>query len=815
MLAGALAAILAVAVAQAPPPDDALRAAEQRARSGQVAEAHADLATLLSRTPGQDRSRARILSALAQLENRLGNYAAAVDHAEQAATAYLAAGDRQRAGQARNTVGLARLYAGNYPAAAVAFEAAIVEATAANDWAGHAEQLSNLGNVFYFVGRYDEAARSYSDAMQLTDAHQAESWAARRRSILLANQAALDQRLGRYDAALAVYRTMRDTANAARPEEQAQVLVNQGVLYRRLGDPYKALDAYNAARVLFAAHEHVDGQLGALNNSGIVQALDLGRADDAIDAFTEALALATRAGNRRAELLARLYRGEAALRAHRVDEAATDFEASRVLADTLDTAEEQWKAWYGLGRVRARAGDHDTARADLDRAIGIVEQLREGLTVPSSRADFFQDKREVYDARIALSLASESVDRTFNLVERSRARTWRDRLKLSGDVDLASVRQALPSHTVLLSYWYSAAGAAVMRVTRESASVTIVRVSPASLQRLMASLRQAGSDEWRHAAAELAQELIPERALDGMRRLVVVPDGPLGLIPFEVLPRGTDPLVNQMSVRYLPTSAALLAAVGDRPAWRAPWTHSLVAFGDPLPGKDQWSSAMNEVSRLTASEAEVRDVASLFGGQHRIFVGAENVKTRLPDAIAWRPLVLHLATHGVADSVSAERSRLLFSPAARGAPSDALFLREIYDLPLAEVELVVLSACDTERGPVQRGEGVQGFSRAFLAAGARSAVTTLWRVPDEAAAALMRVFYERLQRGDDRADALAFAKRALIASQTMADAHYWAAFVLTGDAGVVPRTPRWSTLAGGGLLVAGLVLTLVAYRQWR
>ena len=63
-------------------------------------------------------------------------------------------------------------------------------------------------------------------------------------------------------------------------------------------------------------------------------------------------------------------------------------------------------------------------------------------------------------------------------------------------------------------------------------------------------------------------------------------------------------------------------------------------------------------------------------------------------------------------------------PAAPGGPADYLFLREIYDLDLAGVQLVTLSACDTERGKVIRGEGVEGFSRALLAAGSASAITT-------------------------------------------------------------------------------------------
>ncbi|MEZ5419314.1 MAG: CHAT domain-containing protein [Vicinamibacterales bacterium] len=85
-------------------------------------------------------------------------------------------------------------------------------------------------------------------------------------------------------------------------------------------------------------------------------------------------------------------------------------------------------------------------------------------------------------------------------------------------------------------------------------------------------------------------------------------------------------------------------------------------------------------------------------------------------------------------------------------------------MPLAGVDLAVLSACETERGPEVRGEGVQGFSRALLAAGAARAVTTLWRVSDAPTAALMTVFYRQVQAGQPVDLALAEAKRTLRAS---------------------------------------------------
>jgi CHAT domain-containing protein len=178
-----------------------------------------------------------------------------------------------------------------------------------------------------------------------------------------------------------------------------------------------------------------------------------------------------------------------------------------------------------------------------------------------------------------------------------------------------------------------------------------------------------------------------------------------------------------------------------------------------------------------------------------------------------------VASHAIADADAMERSRILFSPpAGRDHSADYLFLKEAYELPLDGVELAVLSACETERGKFVRGEGVQSFSRAFLAAGARSTVTTLWRVADRPTADFMAVFYHHVQRGLPRDEALRRAKLSFLGSGTMlTDPHFWAAFVLTGDGPrPVPRALSWAAVAaitGAFLVLAALALWMIRWRR--
>ena len=193
-----------------------------------------------------------------------------------------------RASLSLNRQGLAALNAGDYDEAGEMFAAALERSTKAAFLEGQTEQLGNLANVQFYLGRYADAGHLYEQAIALTQsARSSEPWVARRRWVLLANQATLFQRLGRDQEALAVYHEL-GTSNELRPRERAQMLVNLGVLYRHLGDPVKALNTYDEAGKIFARDHDVDGELNTVKNRGIVLALDLARLDEAERSFSAA-----------------------------------------------------------------------------------------------------------------------------------------------------------------------------------------------------------------------------------------------------------------------------------------------------------------------------------------------------------------------------------------------------------------------------------------------------------------------------------------------------------------------------------------------
>jgi CHAT domain-containing protein len=118
------------------------------------------------------------------------------------------------------------------------------------------------------------------------------------------------------------------------------------------------------------------------------------------------------------------------------------------------------------------------------------------------------------------------------------------------------------------------------------------------------------------------------------------------------------------------------------------------------------------------------------------------------------------------------------------AEDGILTAEDVSGMDLLATELVVLSAAETGLGEVRVGEGVFGLRRAFMLAGAKTLVISLWKVADQQTQELMVDFYCRIMAGQPRADALREAKLAIKARYPAP--FYWGAFICQGDPGPLP-----------------------------
>lgn len=288
----------------------------------------------------------------------------------------------------------------------------------------------------------------------------------------------------------------------------------------------------------------------------------------------------------------------------------------------------------------------------------------------------------------------------------------------------------------------------------------------------------------------LADILVPEEIrsiLDTRGPLLIVPDGPIGLISFAALPLSSDGRDDFLGLthdlRYAPSLSAAEAATG-RPG-RSDRRASLRAglwVGDPLmpPGPVPGAAPdAPDLTQLPGAQAEVLVLADRYGSV--ALTGAAATETMVRERIREAP-VIHLATHGMALSGTQQATDSSWVALAPSSEDDGfLTMGEVLREIGVDAELVVLSACQTGLGNLQQGEGTLGFQRAFLASGARSVLVSLWDVDDVATGFLMDRFYEHWVAGSTKAEALRRAQEDLRAeSSDFHDPRFWAGFQLVG-----------------------------------
>jgi CHAT domain-containing protein/Tfp pilus assembly protein PilF len=756
------------------------------------------------------------LNNLSDIATMSGEYTRAVELSRESAAACQKMQDKNCEAQAHDDAGLALSNAGDYAEAAAELDLGLKLTAETGNAQTAVLVLNNLGSVYFYQAKYSEALRTYESALQYVEKAGAEPWAAIWRQLTQLNLATLYQRLGNYQRAIKIYNDiLAHPDKGLTPRDIGHMDANMGAIYRRLGDPKQALVFYGYADEYYAKEKDIDGELGVLKNSGIVLALDLGRFQDALKKFDAARALAEKTKSPREAMQAVLYRGETLYRMGKMEDAQKELAAALTAAEQLDMVEDQWKAIHDMGKIALSKGQREIAEAKFRDAIQRIESLRSQLQLSRLKADFLADKRDVYDALIKLLLERNDAAGAFEFMERSRARVFQDRFfggRLApGSLSLHSIQARLDPRTALIEFWTGSDGVAAVWVTRDSAGISQSHSSSDEMKafaqvasQLPDILGNGWQKDFRKIGNMLPKDIAP-LTQGRFPHVLIVPDGFLSLIPFELLPTASGrPLLENCDVTYMPSAVLLLrGALQNASATRLPWQQQLVGFGDPAViggGESSLTSApRGEITgSLPASGEEIRGIARMSAGRTKLFLGPDDRKQTFFNSARSGAALLHVSTHAVADMDDPERSRLLFSPDEPGQPNNYLFLKELYDLDLRGMSLATLSACDTERGQLVPGEGIQAFSRALLAAGSRSALTTLWRVPDQPTSEFMQHFYfYLLKKHQSKAEALRLTKLEFLHSGTeLSHPRYWAAFVLNGDGTEpVPRFIPWQVLA--------------------
>ncbi|MCU0540803.1 MAG: DUF3160 domain-containing protein [Oscillatoriaceae cyanobacterium Prado104] len=291
--------------------------------------------------------------------------------------------------------------------------------------------------------------------------------------------------------------------------------------------------------------------------------------------------------------------------------------------------------------------------------------------------------------------------------------------------------------------------------------------------------------------------------IDVSDRVIFIPQGPLFLVPFPALKNQSGKYLIEQHTILTATSIKVLQLTHEQQERvQAVARKDMLVVGNPTMPSISFEVGQKpqKLDPLPGAETEALAIAPLLNT--KALIGNEATKVAIVKRMS-SSRIIHLATHGLLEDFRKQDvpGAIVLAPSA--TDDGLLTAAEILEFKL-NAELVVLSACDTGQGRLT-GDGVIGLSRSLIAAGVPSVIVSLWSVPDDATAFLMKEFYQNLQRNLDKAQALRQAM--LTTMKTYPNPISWAAFTLIGEA-----NSAFSFSATGKLVVtraAGYVLNYI------
>lgn len=493
------------------------------------------------------------------------------------------------------------------------------------------------------------------------------------------------------------------------------------------------------------------------------------------------------------------------------------------------------------GLMRQARGDLEGALTAFLTAVDLVEKDRGKLNDERTRGKFLEDKISFYHAPALVYLEKKRYGEAFSLLERSKSRAMADLLasrelalatpaerslyaatvelktkiakqqgelfkliasagkkgemaekdaaiqkleeqyrtlleRLAKEAPKAQELIVAPSATLdqlqqamrgerfeVLQYLVQDTGIVVWHVSADSVHVRNVFLPRRELIDKIGAMQNSLSDRNVKFDDTMAKELFlflvqPALAWIKAERLVIIPHDELHGLSFQALLNPADGrfLGEHLQLSYAPSATVLLrikpaGAIGEG---------NLLAIADP---------------DIEAAPKEVAAIAALYAGRGKVIDAELAQETDVKTLVAGYDVV-HLSVHGKFDA-----SEPLFSylKLRAGKQDDGkLTAAEMFGLPLEKARVVVLSACETGKAEVTRGDEVIGMTRALLYAGAASLILSQWEVDSDSTALWMQTFY-RAAQAKSLAEAARLALRAVKSHPDFSHPYYWAAFTLT------------------------------------
>ncbi len=781
-----------------------------RKTSFQLAEKHYQRALALFEAGRDRRGVAMLSNNLGALKSRLGDYEAARDHYHKALEVFRELGDRRWEARTLNNLGNGFLRTGMPERALVFLERALPIRREQKDMRGEIITLFNLSDAHELSGEPARSEPFLLQALELAKSDKHQLYEARALVRLAWN---LEQRGAFAEALVKIDRAMELLEELSYPLEQSLAKLKRGYILTEAGRSEQAVTELTNSLNWFeekglavrqaAAHQGLARIHFKQGHSTLAE-----RHAQAAVALMEAKRMSMSAGELRDSFMGQKQGPY---------ELLIDIFMQRNGEDP--TAIWQDRAMELRELVRARGFAELIYRAGVNIEKGVDPRLLQQWQTTRGKAHALADQCEKLAAKPGESeknqvcnLQLEEALQSLDQIEAKILRESPDYAALGqpASIQAREIQNLADQDTTLLIYTLGEYQSHLWQVTPKAIRAFELpgrsQIEKAALLALNSLKVHDPGRSSRKVLEELSQLLLGSAAtgLTG-KRLVVVPDGVLHYLPFDVLlnpsERQAGPICRRFEIVHLASISALLF---QRKKGLQPTNElTLAVFADPvfqandprvdptgLTSQEEGRAVETEIrtrgdlTRLPATRREAEAILELVPEQERFAsLDFQAGKSLLLQQDLSRFRLLHFATHGFINSIHPKLSGIALSMVdPSGEPIDGhLRLMDIFNLKL-NAELVVLSGCQTALGRNIAGEGMVGVTRGFMYAGARGVVASLWPVPDRATAELMRRFYQSLLRdGQGPAAALRSAKLSLARERAWRDPYFWGAFVFQGD----------------------------------
>ena len=768
-----------------------------------------ELCLEIAKEIGEKTREATALEGLGLAHDYLGHFKAAMELFELELQVAQYTGDKKLEISSYCNLGSTCLHLGNFKQALVFHTQLLNIVKESGDRKGEGVAYGSLGNVYYKLGFLKEAIENHERQLEIVK----EQRDREEEAVVYGNLGNDYRSLGNLQKAKHYYeRNLKIAKEIKAKALEVGVYANLGIVYRHMKDFEKAIENHNRNLEMCKKVGDRPGEGRAYGNLGLAYT-DLGDLEKALEYNKLCLEVAKEVEDKASEGYAYGNIGKTYFAQGDCDRALQYHECQRKIAIEVGDEIGQAIGNFNVGSVFEKMDSLCKALHYIESSVKILNDMRTRLLSNDEWKIGLRDVHKmVYAGLWRVLINQEKIREGLIAAEQGRAQALKDLMGSNYGLKTANGRRTAQEMSIndtlscissvivftakyshLTCHWVLQKESVCLRklsiayniqwmleAAREKIGVRDgAQCEDRSLDRLRNNEEESEGCVQRRPAA-LPNQDNPFRALYELTispiidlihgdELIVVPEGPLWLAPYAAF---MDPnsryLSESFRIRFIP-SLLTLKLILDCPAdYHA--KNGALLVGDP------WVEEV-KLKQLPCARREVELIAEIL--HTTPLTGKEATKDEVLKQLSNVALV-HIAAHG-----RMETGEIALSPnptRASEKPSDEDFLLRMSDVLNIRLRarLVVLSCCHSGRGEI-KAEGVVGIARAFLGAGARSVLVSLWAIDDKATLEFMKYFYQHLVEGESASKSLNQAMKFMRESDEFSDVKYWAPFVLIGD----------------------------------